>query len=104
MTHRERLRASEEFNRRILERSPDCIKVLSLDARIELFSVGGLCAMEIDNFDSQWRGAHWVGIGLAMVRRLVEMHGGTVHAESAGRAMGSTFTVRLPKSGTQAQD
>jgi len=37
-----------------------------------------------------------LGIGLALVRSLVEMHGGSVRAESAGRGKGSTFTVTLP--------
>ena len=37
-----------------------------------------------------------LGIGLALVRRLVVMHGGSVVAESPGRGKGSTFTLRLP--------
>ena len=37
-----------------------------------------------------------LGLGLAIVRHLVELHGGTVRADSAGEGMGTTFTVRLP--------
>jgi PAS domain S-box-containing protein len=37
-----------------------------------------------------------LGIGLSLVRQLVEMHGGSVVAESAGGGAGSRFTVRLP--------
>jgi PAS domain S-box-containing protein len=45
-----RLRESEEFSRRVLQSSADCIKVLSLDTRLEFMSEGGMCAMEVDDF------------------------------------------------------
>jgi signal transduction histidine kinase len=38
-----------------------------------------------------------LGIGLSIVRGLIEMHGGTVRAASAGAQRGSTFTIRLPR-------
>lgn len=38
-----------------------------------------------------------LGIGLALVRQLVDLHDGTIAAESAGSTHGSKFTVRLPK-------
>ena len=44
-----------------------------------------------------------LGLGLAIVRHLVELHGGTVQAGSAGKGEGTTFTVRLPLMGTQAR-
>ncbi|MGE0868350.1 MAG: ATP-binding protein [Kofleriaceae bacterium] len=42
------------------------------------------------------RGVAGLGIGLALVRNLVSMHGGSVHATSAGLGHGSQFVVRLP--------
>jgi PAS domain S-box-containing protein len=46
-----------------------------------------------DGEDARARG---LGLGLSLVRDLVAAHGGTVTAESGGRGLGSTFTVRLP--------
>ena len=41
-------------------------------------------------------GVRGLGIGLAIVRHLVELHGGAVRAESDGEGMGATFIVDLP--------
>jgi signal transduction histidine kinase/ActR/RegA family two-component response regulator len=47
--------------------------------------------------DSSTTRAHGgLGLGLAIVRHLVEMHGGTVRAESRGDDQGATFTISLP--------
>ncbi|MUG98551.1 PAS domain S-box protein [Scytonema sp. UIC 10036] len=37
-----------------------------------------------------------LGLGLAIVRHLIELHGGTIRAESLGEGLGATFTIRLP--------
>jgi PAS domain S-box-containing protein len=53
------LQASEEFTRRILESSTDCIKVLDANARLRFMSPGGLRVMEVDDFGAiegcDWR-------------------------------------------------
>lgn len=45
---------------------------------------------------SQHRSGGGLGIGLSIVKQLVEMHGGSVQAQSTGLGHGSEFTVRLP--------
>jgi signal transduction histidine kinase len=46
--------------------------------------------------DTEGRSQGGLGIGLNLVRRLVELHGGSVAAASAGLGRGSTFTVEIP--------
>jgi signal transduction histidine kinase len=46
--------------------------------------------------ESRNASAGGLGIGLALVKNLIELHGGTVHAMSPGSGQGSCFTIRLP--------
>lgn len=49
---------------------------------------------QVDGTRDQSQGG--LGIGLSLARRLMQLHGGSVVAESAGQDLGSTFTLRLP--------
>ena len=44
-----------------------------------------------------------LGLGLAIARHLVELHGGTIHAESQGEGQGAAFTVELPLTATRVE-
>jgi signal transduction histidine kinase/ActR/RegA family two-component response regulator len=46
--------------------------------------------------NSSTRAHQGLGLGLAIVRQIVESHGGRIHAESAGPGRGATFTIELP--------
>lgn len=43
-----------------------------------------------------------LGLGLAIVRQLVELHGGTIQADSPGEGQGATFTLRFPLKNTSS--
>jgi PAS domain S-box-containing protein len=49
------------------------------------------------------RAVRGLGLGLAIVGQIVEMHGGTVNADSRGHGLGATFTVHLPAVDTPPQ-
>jgi PAS domain S-box-containing protein len=56
---------------------------------------------QADSKDTRRHGG--LGLGLAIVRHLVEMHGGAVNSDSPGEGQGATFTVRLPLKTAQTE-
>ena len=78
-----------------------CVRDSGIGIHPELLShVFGLFSQGATTLD---RGQGGLGIGLALVKYLVEMHGGTVAARSAGTGKGSEFTVRLPVTGSSSR-
>lgn len=55
---KKQLEANELFNRTLLESSPDCLKVIDAEGRIQYMNLNGLCLMEIDDF-SKFKNKEW---------------------------------------------
>jgi len=87
------LRESEEFTRRILESSTDCIKVLDAESRLRFMSPGGLHVMEVDDFGAiegcDWRD-FWSGPDHEKAQQAVR----TALAGGSARFQGHTPTMK----------
>jgi signal transduction histidine kinase/ActR/RegA family two-component response regulator len=81
-----------------LRRTPDAVEIAVTDTGIGIRP--DFLASVFEPFrqadGSSTRRHSGLGLGLSIVKHLVEAHGGTITAESAGEGQGSTFTVRFP--------
>jgi PAS domain S-box-containing protein len=82
----------------LLERKPSCVQISVRDTGEGIGA--DFLPFVFDRFrqaDSSTTRASWgLGLGLSIVRHLVELHGGSIEASSNGLGAGSTFIVRLP--------
>lgn len=80
------------------------LRVHDTGTGIEAHMLGRIFDLFWQAQSSPGRSAGGLGIGLTLVRRLVELHGGTVEAASDGPGRGTEFIVRLPVSRTPVSD
>jgi two-component system CheB/CheR fusion protein len=80
-----------DFARRVI-----VLRIRDNGAGIEPDMLSKIFEIFVQCRDAQGRSQGGLGIGLNLVRRLVELHGGTVSASSAGLGHGSEFVVELP--------
>ncbi|WP_166636771.1 PAS domain S-box protein [Cognatilysobacter terrigena] len=73
-----------------------CVSVIDSGLGIPPDALGAVFGMFAQVNRTLDRAQGGLGIGLALARRLVEMHGGSITAQSEGLGRGSTFVVRLP--------
>ncbi len=89
----ESLRQSEEFRKRVLESSSDCIKVLDLDTRLLYINAGGLCLLEIDDL-TPYLNTEWICFWQNESRQEVEAAISVAKAGELGRFQGFCATVK----------
>ncbi|PQA54579.1 PAS domain S-box protein [Siphonobacter curvatus] len=80
----------EQYGQAVLLQVRDDGIGLAADQLVSIFDL----FVQVDNSVARSEGG--LGLGLTLVRRLVELHGGRVEAYSAGLGLGSTFTIYLP--------
>ena len=85
-----RLLASEQFNRTVLEASPDCLKVIDADGRLEFLNENGACLLEIDD-RAVMLGEKWETLWPASAHDTIR---NAIAAALAGRAV--NFSAEAP--------
>ena len=89
----EALRQSEEFRKRVLESTSDCIKVLDLDGRLLYMNPGGMCLLEIVDLTPYLK-AEWLCFWQDEVREEVEAAIAAAKAGEQGRFQGFCATAK----------
>ncbi len=78
------------------------VEVIDSGAGIAPSNLERIFEMFVQEHPSGWLGNTGLGIGLALTRKLVALHRGTVHAASGGQGQGSTFRIQLPAIGASS--
>ncbi len=73
-----------------------CIAVSDSGKGISAATLPVIFDMFVQDENPDLHGQPGLGVGLALAKHLVELHGGTIEAKSEGRGRGSTFSVRMP--------
>ena len=87
------LAASEAYSRRLLEASPDCVKFIDLEARIQQMNFNGQCLLEIGDFGT-FRGKPWASLWPKESQPLIETAIKDALSGATGRFVGLCPTVK----------
>jgi signal transduction histidine kinase/CheY-like chemotaxis protein len=80
-----------------------CVRITDSGKGISPATLPVMFEMFVQDENTDLRGQPGLGVGLALAKRLTELHGGTIEADSKGRGTGSTFSVRIPAEAAPAR-